>query len=100
MWLKCATIFNGVCVSYTVCSEWKGMEILFPILHCGPYSCKKTISLGKIHTCTVEWSYFIAGIISGKSFHILKRSTVHLLSHINPAGSFRSSASLASVFDR
>lgn len=72
MWFKCATIFNGgVCELYTVCSERKGMEILFPILHWGPYSCKKTIFLGKIHICTVEWSYFIAGIISGKSSHNL-----------------------------
>lgn len=43
-----------VYVSYTVCSELTGLEILFPTLHCGPYSCMKTIFLGKIHTCGVE----------------------------------------------
>lgn len=86
-------------VSYTVWSEWKGMEILLPTLHCGPHSCMKTFLLGKIHTHTAEWSYSITGIISGKSFHILKRSTVHLFSSINSAGSFRNSAFVWQVND-
>lgn len=94
---------GSVCKLYSVLWIERKRIFLFPRLHCSidlipvwkPFSWEILIYA----QVRIEWSYFIPGIISGKSFHILKRPTVHLFNNINSGGSFKSSASLVSVFD-